>query len=69
MNDDWKKESASEAKLFALIVGGAIGLIFAAGRYITKAVAKSTFADQLRRVERRKQLRERTVKELLDKSL
>ena len=69
MSNDWRKESASEAKIFAVLVGGAIGLIFAGGRYITKMVAKSTFSDQLRRVERRQQLREQTIKALLDKSL
>jgi hypothetical protein len=68
MNDNWKKESASEAKILAWIVGAVIGLLFAAGRYVTKATAKAAFADQVRRVERRGQLRQQLIGELVDKA-
>lgn len=68
MNDNWKKESASEAKIFAWIIGTVIGLLFAAGRYVTKATAKAAFADQVRRVERRGQLRQQLIREFADKA-
>lgn len=68
MRDDWKKESASEAKVLVWIVGTVIALLFAAGRYVTKATAKAAFADQVRRVERRGLLRRQLIQELVDKT-
>lgn len=67
MRDDGRRESIQEMKIVFAIIGATFGLLIAAARYITRTSAKAAFADQLRRIERRRQLRDGVIRELVNK--
>lgn len=67
MRDDGRKESIQEMKIIFAIIGATFGLLIGAARYVTRTTAKAAFADQLRRVERRRQLRADVIRELVNK--